>query len=563
MRQFFAGAVCRRLINAVAAVTVIAGVFVLPSAGLAANGWSGPTTIDNSNPPQYISCPSSTFCVAVGTNGYAQTYNGSSWGTPQFIDPSPNLSGSPITSISCPSTSFCAAVDFAGYALTFNGSSWRARTQIDTTGNSVTAVGCASASFCVAGDVGGNGFVYDGTSWSGPITINNTSNHESIGDIACPSASFCVAVGESGSVETATDGGMTWTNPPQIIGSDNLTSVSCPSTTFCVAVDTGGNAYTYNSGTWSAADPIDTTNGQFAGGALDSVTCPSSSFCAAFDSFEDVLMFNGSSWSAPQKLESGTVLHPGVSCASSSFCAAVDGGGDAFLYGAASAPTPPPPTPAPATLPPPVLGKFVNVKPVSGIVLIKLPAGKTAHLLTGTALAKGQGFIPLTEARQLPTGTQVDSRMGTIQLVAASSSHGKTQTGTFGGAIFGIAQDRTGLTKGLTTLSLLEGAFPGAPTYTSCPRADPDDATARAAHVNPKVLQTLHASDNHGKFRTRGRYSSATVRGTVWTISDRCDGTLTSVQRGTVLVSVFATRKTIDLHAGQSFLASAVTKKRR
>jgi hypothetical protein len=211
--------------------------------------------------------------------------------------------------------------------------------------------------------------------------------------------------------------------------------------------------------------------------------------------------------------------------------------------------------------PPPVLGKFVNVKPVSGIVLIKLPAGKAGYLLAGAALAKGQGFIPLTEARQLPTGTQVDSRRGTIQLVAASPSRGKTQSGDFGGAIFGIAQDRTGLTKGLTMLSLLEGAFPGAPTYASCPKADPDDATARAARVSPKVLQTLHASDNHGKFGTKGRYSSATVRGTVWTISDRCDGTLTRVQRGTVLVSVFATRKTITLHAGQSFLASAFTKK--
>jgi len=31
-----------------------------------------------------------------------------------------------------------------------------------------------------------------------------------------------------------------------------------------------------------------------------------------------------------------------------------------------------------------------------------------------------------------------------------------------------------------------------------------------------------------GRFRTRGRYSSATVRGTDWTVTDRCDGTLTT-----------------------------------
>ncbi len=211
---------------------------------------------------------------------------------------------------------------------------------------------------------------------------------------------------------------------------------------------------------------------------------------------------------------------------------------------------------------PPTLGKTFDVKPVSGLVLIKLPGGKAADLTAGAALTKGQGFIPLTEARQLPTGTQVDSRTGTLQLVAASTRHGKTQTGTFGGAIFAIAQARTGLLKGLTTLSLLEGAFTGAPSYASCPKAESDDATARTAKASPKVLQTLKASDNHGSFRTTGRYSSASVLGTVWTITDRCDGTLTRVQRGTVIVTDFANRNTITLHAGQSFLARAITKKR-
>jgi hypothetical protein len=220
-----------------------------------------------------------------------------------------------------------------------------------------------------------------------------------------------------------------------------------------------------------------------------------------------------------------------------------------------------PKSPAP---PPPVLGKTVNAAPVSGIVFVKLPgkaafdSGERDPLLT-----KGEGFIPLTEARQLPSGTQVDARRGTLNVVTAPSTrHGKLQTATLGGAIFGITQSRTGLTKGLATFALLEGDFTGAPTYSSCPRANADQPVAQASKARPKVLQTLRASDNHGKFATKGRYSAATVRGTQWTTSDRCDGTLTSVQRGTVLVSVFATRKTITLHAGHSFLASAFTKKR-
>ena len=60
--------------------------------------------------------------------------------------------------------------------------------------------------------------------------------------------------------------------------------------------------------------------------------------------------------------------------------------------------------------PPPKLGKSFNVKPVSGLVLIRFPgthAGDRPNLIS-----KGQGFIPLTEARQLPSGTQVDARRG-------------------------------------------------------------------------------------------------------------------------------------------------------
>jgi hypothetical protein len=558
MRQSQATAVCPRWVRALVTAAAIGGALALTSAAWAANAWSGPTTIDNPNPPEYIACPSSTFCVAVGTNGYAQTFNGTSWGTPQFIDPSLNLSGSPLTSISCSSSSFCAAVDLAGYALTFNGSSWTPRAQIDTTENGVTAVGCASASFCVAGDAGGNGFVYNGTSWSGPITVNHTSNHEGIGGIACPATSFCVAVGEAGSVETSTDGGTTWTTPPDIIGSNDLTSVSCPSATFCVAVDTAGNAYTYNGGTWSAADPIDTTNGQFGGGSLDSVSCPSSSFCAAMDGFENVLMFNGSTWTAPQQLETGASLHPGVSCASSSFCAAVDGGGNAFLYGTVSSSAPPPPPPPPATVAPPVLGKAVDASPISGVVSVKPPPGKSLGAAGDTAaLSKGQGFVALTEARQIPTGSEIDALQGSLRIVSATGKVGKTQTATLAGGIFKVTQVRTGITKGLTDFKLVESAFTGAPGYGLCkPKHKATDATV--AKLSTRTLQLLKVS-GHGKFRTIGRYSSATVRGTIWTVADRCDGTLTHVIRDTVLVDDFVRHKTILLHAGQSYLARAPT----
>ena len=47
------------------------------------------------------------------------------------------------------------------------------------------------------------------------------------------------------------------------------------------------------------------------------------------------------------------------------------------------------------------------------------------------------------------------------------------------------------------------------------------------------------------------------MRGTKWTVADRCDGTLTTVKRGKVEVRDFRLKKTILLAAGKSYLAEA------
>jgi hypothetical protein len=58
-----------------------------------------------------------------------------------------------------------------------------------------------------------------------------------------------------------------------------------------------------------------------------------------------------------------------------------------------------------------------------------------------------------------------------------------------------------------------------------------------------------------GRFRTRGNYSSATVRGTFWLTADRCDGTFTRVRQGVIEVRDLRLRRTIRLRAGQTYLA--------
>ena len=118
--------------------------------------------------------------------------------------------------------------------------------------------------------------------------------------------------------------------------------------------------------------------------------------------------------------------------------------------------------------------------------------------------------------------------------------------------MFKVTQARSGL----ATLALVEGAkFKGAPTFASCKTKKGKARHGRAERRRRSSCCT--ASDNHGKFRTKGRYAAATVRGTMWTVADRCDGTLTHVIKDSVTVTDFVRHKTIILRAGQSYLAKA------
>ena len=74
-------------------------------------------------------------------------------------------------------------------------------------------------------------------------------------------------------------------------------------------------------------------------------------------------------------------------------------------------------------------------------------------------------------------------------------------------------------------------------------------ALAREARGKRRVVRRLWGKDSHARFRTHGRDSVATVRGTRWVTTDRCDGTLTKVSEGKVLVR--------DLHRKRSVLLTA------
>jgi hypothetical protein len=237
-------------------------------------------------------------------------------------------------------------------------------------------------------------------------------------------------------------------------------------------------------------------------------------------------------------------------------------------------------TPADPPPPPPVLGKAVNVTPVSGIVYIKLPPGATlasaasvspvspfAPFALGAqafeALTKGQAFIPLTEARQIPVGSILETTGGVVGITTATtaSRKGKLQSGNFGAGIFKLLQSRK--QKGLTELDMIDNRSARQVCATigkGKGKGKGKGGAYAAKHLSSKTLGRINASA-HGRFTVRGQYSAATVRGTVWNVGNRCEGTLTHVTRGVVSVRDFRRRKTITLFTGQSYLARGPVKR--
>jgi hypothetical protein len=178
----------------------------------------------------------------------------------------------------------------------------------------------------------------------------------------------------------------------------------------------------------------------------------------------------------------------------------------------------------------PVLGRAVTTAPVSGQVLVKLP---------------GQGFAPLSALQQIPVGSLLDTTGGTVRLSSAVNTRGKLQSGDFGGGVFRVGQSRSG--GGLTDLSLSGGSFAACAT----------GAGRRASAArSSRVVRRLRGRAK-GRFRTRGRYSAATVRGTNWSVEDRCDGTLTRVTTGVVAVNDFRRHRNVTVRAGHTYLARA------
>lgn len=196
---------------------------------------SAPVRLEVTATPIAVSCASSSFCIAVDSDGRAFTYNGLTWTGPTAIDPHVNL-----TDVSCPTTSFCAAVDYEGYAVFYNGHAWGTPSRFGPL-DGQAAVSCTSNHFCAAVN-GGEASVFNGRTWSKPVHVLTVTVAGGL-SLSCASPLLCVAANGNGSA-TEFDGNA-WSRAVTVDGGQNPPgpiSVACPSTSLCVLVNGSGKA---------------------------------------------------------------------------------------------------------------------------------------------------------------------------------------------------------------------------------------------------------------------------------------------------------------------------------
>jgi Ca2+-binding RTX toxin-like protein len=190
----------------------------------------------------------------------------------------------------------------------------------------------------------------------------------------------------------------------------------------------------------------------------------------------------------------------------------------------------------------PELGREVVVRPVSGNNQFGLPAMRRT--------------VPLEDMINVPVGTDFDSRDGAVRIVSAgrrgaagraNAAARRPSTGVISGGRFSVRQRRS---RGAVTVLRLEGG-----DFSPCRRGTVRGG-ATASQLPRSVRRRLDLRAR-GRHRAVGNHSAGTTRGTVFSVVDRCDGTLTRVRRGVVVVRDFRLRRTVVVRAGDSYLARA------
>jgi hypothetical protein len=306
-----------------------------------------------------VSCPTTSLCVAVGTNSTVATSTdplgpGSAWravhpegyanpeappGTPP--DAKKSYLGNAIRGVSCPSPRLCVAAGPQGNILVSTDptgpvSAWRI-VELGLEATRMNAISCPSPALCIA--VAYNGKVIASTNPTGDASawkVDRLTTPLDFLGVSCASASLCVAVDNQGRIAASTDpagGASAWKMVGAPAGAASLSGVSCPTLALCVTANAGQIlTSTDPSGALAAWRVVSAGTGL----SVKGMSCPSATACAGVDNNADVLTSTDptggpAAWSFENVLPapSAKTGSPdgngmfGISCPTASLCLAV------------------------------------------------------------------------------------------------------------------------------------------------------------------------------------------------------------------------------------------------
>jgi len=166
----------------------------------------------------------------------------------------------------------------------------------------------------------------------------------------------------------------------------------------------------------------------------------------------------------------------------------------------------------------------ITLKRIRGIVFVRAPDSTT--------------FASFSGSRRVPVGTEVDASNGRISITASSGQHGDFYQGRF---VILVPPSQPNVIE----LDLSGSSFK-------------DCRQSRSLTSAGKPPPRRHLWGNaKGNFRTRGRYSITSVRGTTWLTADGCDGTAARVTQGTIGVADLLRNRQVVLRRGKNYLSKA------